>query len=88
MAYIYEADPSKHFASMMQQPPGQGQPGSGGMPVPGLASSFGMTKDWFKSPICLYIEKMSEEDLELTLSVIATANDRIIRTCMLDIYGA
>jgi hypothetical protein len=72
VAYIYEAN----------------MPGNGsGMPDPGLMTSFAMSKDYFKRPICLHIEKMSEEDLELTLSVIATANDRLIRTAMLDISG-
>lgn len=55
--------------------------------APGVSASMAMGMSYFKSPMGLFVEKMSEEDLELTLSVIATANDRLIRTAMLDIYG-
>lgn len=71
VAYIYEKSKQAAIAGM----------------APGIGASMAMGMSYFKGPMGLYVEKMSEEDLQLTLSVIATANDRLIRTAMLDIYG-
>jgi len=45
-------------------------------------------KQYFKAPIAMYMEKMSTDDMYLTLTVIAACHDRMIRNAMLDISGS
>lgn len=76
VAYIYEKGIPTPATSM---PPS-------GM-SPGFGASMAMGLSYLKSPVGLFVATMSEEDLQLTLSVIATANDRLIRNAMLDVYN-
>lgn len=71
VAYIYEKRKVDAVANM----------------TPGIGASFSTTMSYFKGPVGLFVDKMSENDLQLVLSVIATANDRLIRSAMLEIYG-
>jgi len=41
---------------------------------------------YMKAPVALYIDHLSEVDLEITLAIIATAGDRLIRTASLNIH--
>lgn len=40
-----------------------------------------------KEPVALLLKNMSMDDMHLTLTIIVAANDRLIRTAMLNIYG-
>ena len=40
-----------------------------------------------KAPVALLLENMSMDDMHLTLSVIVAANNRLIRTAMMSVYG-
>lgn len=55
--------------------------------TPGIGTSMAVGMSYFKGPVGLFVANMPEDDLQLTLSVIATANDRLIRSAMLEIYG-
>lgn len=77
VANLYETSDMSKF-----MPP----PGTNGAPT-GIMANMGALLKIMKSPVALYLEKMSEEDFYLTLCVIATAHDRLIQTAQLDIYG-